>query len=424
VLRNPTATLLLLTALNLLNYVDRFVLAAVLAPLREELHLSGFVSGWLPTFFLLGYFATSPIFGHLGDRGPRGTRGTLMALGVGVWSVATVGSGLARGALELCVARALVGVGEASYATLAPTLIDDVAPPAHRGKWMAVFSAATPVGSALGYVIGGHVLGAHGWRAAFFVAGAPGILAALLCLFIAEPKHERPRAGRGARWGDGLKTLGSVPLYRGVVLGYCAYSFAIGGFAYWAPTYLHLRYGLAAGRASLLFGLVALAAGAAGTLLGGALADRAVLRRRLTSRTDVPGIEDQRVAGANLAVTAVACAVGAPLAAVAIAAPSAGTFFAVALPCLTALFVMNGPINVAILKSAPPHLRAGAMGVAIFAIHALGDLWSPPLIGWIGDRVPMQLAMYTVPAVFALGAVVWWQAVSASDRLTTTARVR
>jgi MFS family permease len=425
VLRNPKATLLLLTALNLLNYVDRFVLAAVLAPLREEMHLSGFVSGWLPTFFLLGYFATSPIFGHLGDRGPRGTRGTLMALGVGVWSVATVGSGLARGALELCVARALVGVGEASYATLAPTLIDDVAPPRHRGTWMAVFSAATPIGSALGYVIGGHVLGAHGWRAAFFVVGAPGILAALLCLFIAEPKLERPRAAHGARWSDGLTALATVPLYRGVVLGYCAYSFAIGGFAYWAPTYLHLRYGLAAGRASLLFGLVALAGGAAGTLLGGTFADRAVRKRsRPASPADAPGIEDQRVAKANLAVTAVACGIGAPLAAVALSAPTAGTFFGAALPCLTALFVMSGPINVAILKSAPPHVRAGAMGVAIFAIHALGDLWSPPLIGWIGDRVPMQFAMYTVPAVFALGVAVWWRAASASERLTATAGVR
>src|SRR5258708_18483452 len=134
VLRNPKATLLLLTALNLLNYMDRFVLAAVLGPLRQELHLSRFVSGWLPTFFLLGYFATSPIFGHLGDRGGRGTRGVLMALGVGVWSLATVGSGLARGALGLCIARALVGVGEASYATLAPTIIDELAPPTNRGK--------------------------------------------------------------------------------------------------------------------------------------------------------------------------------------------------------------------------------------------------------------------------------------------------
>jgi hypothetical protein len=79
---------------------------------------------------------------------------------------------------------------------------------------------------------------------------------------------------------------------------------------------------------------------------------------------------------------------------------------------------------VAILESAPYLVRANAMGLAIFSIHAFGDLWSPPLIGWLGDRMPMQLAMYTVPVVFAIGGVVWWRAVSVSDRLTATARVR
>jgi MFS family permease len=424
VLRNPKAILALLTALNLLNYVDRYVLSAVLAPMRSELHLSGLVAGWLPTFFLLGYFATSPIFGHLGDRGRRGTRAALMALGIAVWSLATMGSGLARGALELSIARALVGVGEASYATLAPTLIDDVAPPAHRGRWMAIFSAATPIGSALGYVIGGHILGASGWRAAFLFAGAPGVLAALLCLLVVEPPRTEARAIRRS-WREGLRDLASTPLYRGAVLGYCAYTFAIGGFGYWAPTYLHVRYGLAPGRAALLFGLLALAGGAIGTLLGGALADRAVRRRRNAAAHTLPERDDDtRVAAANLAVMSAACLVGAPLAAAAIAAPTAKLFFLLGLPCLTALFVSSGPTNVAILKSAPYIVRANAMGLAIFAIHAFGDLWSPPLIGWLGDRMPMQLAMYAVPVVFALGGAVWWRAVSVSDRLTATARVR
>ncbi len=430
-LRNPKAILALLTALNLLNYVDRYVLSAVLAPMRAELHLSGLVAGWLPTFFLLGYFATSPIFGHLGDRGRRGTRGALMALGIAVWSLATMGSGLARGAFELCLARALVGVGEASYATLAPTLIDDVAPTAHRSRWMAIFSAATPIGSALGYVIGGHILGASGWRAAFLVAGAPGVVLAMLCLFIAEPSRRGSEKPAGAGWGQGLRELVSTPLYRGVVLGYCAYAFAIGGFGYWAPTYLHLRYGLSAGRASVLFGLLALAGGATGTLLGGVLADRAVQRRQVAAaRRASPDVRDPSraadtvIAQANLSVTAWACIVGAPLAAAAIAAPTAGGFLALGFPCLTALFVLSGPINVAILESAPYMVRANAMGLAIFSIHAFGDLWSPPLIGWLGDRMPMQLAMYAVPVVFAVGGVVWWRAVSVSDRLTATARVR
>jgi MFS family permease len=425
VLRNPKAILALLTALNLLNYLDRFVLSAVLAPMREELHLSGFVAGWLPTFFLLGYFTTSPIFGHIGDRGGKGARGALLALGIAVWSLATMGSGLARGALALCATRALVGVGEASYQTLAPTLIDDVAPPEHRGKWLAIFSAATPLGSALGYIVGGQVLASHGWRAAFFVAGAPGLFAALLCLFIAEPTR-LVRATHGT-WRGSLSDLARVPTYRGTVLGYCAYSFAIVGFAYWAPTYLHSRYGLPFGRASLQFGLLGLAGGAVGSLLGGPLADRVVRWRRSRAEkgvTQSPGDDDQLVARANLLVTALACLVGGPLAAAAIAAPTAGLFFALGFPCLAALFVMSGPINVAILKSAPQNARGNAMGVAIFAIHGLGDLWSPPLIGWMSDRVPMRLALQAVPLVFLAGAAVWWRTASASKRLTATARVR
>lgn len=423
-LRNPKAILALLTALNLLNYVDRFVLAAVLAPMRDELHLSGLVAGWLPTFFLLGYFATSPIFGHFGDGGRPGTRGVLMAIGIAVWSLATIGSGLAHGALGLSVARAFVGVGEASYTTLAPIVIDDVAPPAHRGKWMGIFSAAIPIGSALGYVLGGHILGAYGWRAAFVVVGAPGVVAALLCLLIAEPTQTRARRPAPTGWRRALRELASTPLYRATVLGSCAYTFAIGGFAYWGPTYLHLRYSLPPGRASLLFGLLSLAGGAMGTLLGGALTDRGVRRRRRASAPAVLQDDDTLVATANISVMAVACLAGAPLAAAAIAAPTEWGFFAFGLPCLTALFIVIGPTNVAVLKSAPYFARANAMGLCVFSIHALGDLWSPPLIGWLGDRVPLQLAMFAVPTVFALGGIVWWRAVSVSDRLTATARLR
>jgi MFS family permease len=424
VLRNPKAILALLTALNLLNYVDRFVLSAVLAPMREELHLSGLVAGWLPTFFLLGYFATSPIFGHFGDRGRPGTRSALMASGIAVWSLATIGSGLAHGVLGLSVARAFVGVGEASYTTLAPIVIDDVAPPAHRGKWMGVFSAAIPIGSALGYVLGGHILAAHGWRAAFLIVGAPGVVAALLCLLIAEPTQTGARGAMPANWRQGLRELAATPLYRSAVLGSCAYTFAIGGFAYWAPTYLHLRYRLPPGRASLLFGLLALAGGAIGTLLGGALTDRVVRRRRRSATPAVLRDDDTLVATANISVMAAACLTGAPLAAAAIAAPTAPVFFAFGLPCLAALFVVLGPTNVAVLKSAPYFARANAMGLCVFSIHALGDLWSPPLIGWLGDQMPLKLAMYTVPVVFAVGGAVWWRAVSVSDRLTATAGVR
>src|SRR5580692_305893 len=180
-IRSPRMVLALLTALNLLNYLDRFVLSAVLAPVQDDLHLSKLVAGLLPTIFLIGYFATSPLFGVAGDRFGAAGRHVLIALGVAVWSLATLASGLAAGTVSMLVARAAVGVGEASYGTLAPTVIDEIAPPALESSWMAIFSVAISVGSALGYVVGGAVLHAHGWRSAFFVAGFPGLVAAVLC---------------------------------------------------------------------------------------------------------------------------------------------------------------------------------------------------------------------------------------------------
>ncbi len=430
-IRSPKLILALLTGLNLFNYLDRYVLSAVVTPLQIELHLSNFVAGLLPSVFLIGYFVTSPIFGAMGDRysgrdkkASTRARNSLLAAGIGVWSAATLGSGLARGATSMIASRAMVGVGEASYATLAPALIDDLAPTTRKSAWMAIFCAATPIGSALGYLVGGAALHAHGWRSAFYVAGAPGLLAALLCLLIAPDSTQRVQ-GPGPRAARAAATLAQIGLYRNAVLGYCAYTFAIGGLAYWAPKYLHDRYSLDAARASVEFGTLTVVGGAVGTLLGGFLADRAVrAERRRHPRTIGPPAgtnerdTDDAVARANIVVCAGACAAGAPLALAAICAPSAAGFFALALPCQVALFVLSGPVNVALLRSAPPALRASAMAVCIFAIHAFGDLWSNPLIGLMADHGPMQLAMYAVPAAFAVAAFVWWRTARVSARLT------
>ena len=312
VIRNPRAILALLTALNLLNYLDRYVLSAVLKPLQEDLQLSNFVGGSMATVFLVGFFATSPLFGSWADRASPSGRRSLVVLGVAVWSLATLASGMARGPWSLLAARAVVGIGEASYVTIAPTIIDEIALPSRRGRWLAIFYTAIPVGSALGYLTGGAVEHAtHDWRQAFFVAGIPGLVLGVLCLLIREgpsahgedPPYRTPyrKAGHGdavarERTGvlDSARQLLRLPLYRDVVLGQCAYTFAIGGFAFWAPKYLAARYGMEVGRASFVFGLVTVAGGAIGTLLGGFLGDRAARGRE----------EDEAVARGNLTVCA------------------------------------------------------------------------------------------------------------------------
>lgn len=397
-IRHPWSILAVLTALNLFNYIDRLVLAAVLPRIEDELSLSHANAGLLGTVFLVGYSLTSPAFGTLADRGRRKR---LLAAGIAVWSIATIASGLARTFVELVAARALVGVGEASYATIAPTLIDDLAPPEKKGSWLAIFYAAIPIGGALGYVTGGVVEKSYGWRAAFFVAGGPGIILAFICLLIAEPaRHPHQLTEKRAPWMTAVRPLFRSPLYVRGILGYAASTFAIGGFSFWAPTFLFRRYAIDLAIANKGMGAVTVIAGAVGTATGGIWSDRAT--RRL-GRDDHDGR-----ARAFLRICALGAALGAPFAAAAILSPSPTWFFPLFLVAETAIFVSTSPVNAVILETVPVTLRATAMAVSIFTIHALGDLWSPPGVGLLLDHVAAPIAMLALPTAVALSAAGWW----------------
>jgi MFS family permease len=396
-IRSPAKVLALLTGLNLLNYLDRFVVSAVLPQIESELGLSDGEAGLLATMFLVSYFVASPIFGALADRGRRTP---LLAFGVAVWSLATVASGLAGGKLGLFAARAMVGVGEASYATIAPTLIDDIAPLEKKGRWLAIFFAATPVGGALGYLVGGHVGAAHGWRAAFMIAGGPGLVLALTCLAIAEP-------GRAlAKTRDNLlavaRELLPIRLFRRAVFGYCAQTAAIGAFAFWGPTFIYREYAMPLDRANFLFGAVTVAAGALGTGLGGALGDRAT--RRDWGETD----RDRSAVRGSLRVSAWGSWIAAPAAVLAFAAPGPLSFFTAVFACELALFLSTSPINAAILRAVPEHRRASAMALTILLIHLLGDLWSPPVVGRLAGALGMRTAMMLLSVAIAASGAFWW----------------
>lgn len=401
-IRRPGVVLALFTGLNLLNYLDRYVLAAVLPKVQGELGLSNTVAGLLGTVFLAGYSVTSPIFGALGDRMRRTL---LIALGIFVWSAATCASGLAAGALSLLAARAFVGVGEASYATLSPTIIDDTTPEARKGRALAIFYAAAPIGSALGYLVGGFVEKRYGWRGAFFVAGGPGLALALVSLLVHEPARKLNENAKAEPLRD-LRHLVSIPAYKKAVLGYCAYTAAIGGFSFWAPKFLVARYAMDLGKGNFVFGIVTVVAGAIGTLVGGRLADARVAKAEA-------GLSDERdreaaFVEAQLTVCAVGSLVGAPLAVACFLSPSPTLFFAFAFVAMLFLFLGSSPINAALLRSVPTELRASAMALAILAIHALGDFWSPPLVGALADVLPIHVAMLALPVGIAASAAIWW----------------
>jgi MFS family permease len=404
VIRRPALILALLTTLNLINYLDRFLVNAVGLRIQESLHLSNFRIAWVQTAFMLGYFLTSPIFGWLGDRYPR--KG-LIAVGVAIWSIATIGSGFAPSFGWMIAARVAVGVGEASYATLAPTIIEDITDATNKNRWLAIFYVAIPVGSALGFLLGGLLEHRFGWRSAFFIAGGPGLALALLTVFIAEPKaRPRPR-----ETGSGLAAyldLARRPAYRTAVAGYVAQTFALGGFTAWAGPFLVRKLCLELHDADYRFGLITVLTGLGGTALGSYLSDR------------WPG--DDRVR-AGLRICAWSSVIGAPIALAAMFTITASGFLVALAICELAIFTSVVPINAAVMRTVPMHLRARAMAASIFAIHLLGDLIAAPVLGGISDAFGdenvrcsgargLQLGMYLLPAAIAVSAVFWWRASS------------
>jgi MFS transporter, Spinster family, sphingosine-1-phosphate transporter len=406
VIRNRTAILALLTGLNLLNYIDRAVVAAVLEPMQTELDLSNLEAGLLQSAFLIGYFLTSPLFGARADKGPR--KG-LIAIGVVIWSLATAATGLSGSVWTLLLARVVVGVGEASYATLAPTIIDDLTPPESKGTALSIFYLAIPVGFALGYVIGGQIGHAYGWRAAFYFTGIPGVALALTCLLIVEPPRKLAEAKE--RLVDAIRKLASIPLYRRAVFGYISYTAALSAFAYWAPQFLLRRFPdeLDLGSANLRFGLITIISGAIGTAIGGRWADVGARKLpKVDATTAYDSLANRIGANHQLRICAVGMIIATPLAVLCFLMPSSTAFFAIALVAEIGLFLSTSPVNAVFLRTVPTELRASAMAASIFAIHLFGDLWSTAALGLLKDLLPLVIAMMALPLTFALSAFQWW----------------
>ena len=388
---SPRAILGVLTGLNALNYLDRYVGAATLPLMLTSLAISDAAGGFLQSAFILTYAIVCPFVGWAGDRGPRMR---LAAGGVLLWSVATVGSGLAPTYAALLLARALVGVGEASYAVVTPSLLADCYPPERRARVLGIFYAAIPVGSALGYVVGG-LVGTHfGWRAAFFVAGAPGMALAFLLLALAEP----PRGARDAAAtsatplavGASLRALAARRSWVFNTVAQVIYTFAMGGLATWMPTYFVRERGLALATAASTFGLILVAAGFAGTLLGGRLSDALA----------------GRVAGAHFVLSGVSLAGSIVFTLPAVLAPSPLLFWPATFMTLLLLFINIGPLNAAMANVLPADLRARGFAVTTGVMHLLGDAASPWLIGIASDAVGLTLPVLCTGLLLAAAGVV------------------
>ncbi|MCS7033560.1 MAG: MFS transporter, partial [Phycisphaerae bacterium] len=357
--------LVLLLVINLFNYIDRQILAALEKPIADELGASMEQMGRLVFAFLISYMLLSPVFGFVADRFRRWI---IIGVGVILWSLASGGTGLAYGYSFLLLMRCLIGVGEAAYGPVAPTLIADLYPIETRGKVLAWFYAAIPVGSALGYTIGG--LFAANWHWAFFLTVPPGILLGIWCFLMPEPPRRlitdgaRPHKPRPRDYLRLLRTRSYVLN----CLGMTAMTFAIGGIAFWMPRYLVQDRGLDPARSNMIFGAIVATAGLLATLAGGWLGDR--LRPRLP--------------GSYMLVSAAGMLVGFPLFLLMLVTPFPACWGVVFAACFC-LFFNTGPSNTALANVTHPSIRATAFALNIFVIHALGDAISPAIIGRIAD---------------------------------------
>ena len=382
--RDANAALAILTAINFLNYIDRYVLAAVFEPIKRELHFTDAQLGWTLSAFMITYSVTSPLFGRLGDLM---TRKYLISAGVALWSFATAGAGLARSFWQMFVPRSLVGIGEASYATLAPTIITDFYERERRGRALAVFYAAIPVGSALGFVLGGKLAESYRLASGLFHGRPAGA-----DVRAARAGHTRAEARRvGCRVCQAelpAPTLAATyrMLWRNrtyvlVTVGFVAYTFALGGLVGWMPAFLERYDGMTTAQANQMFGAMTVVSGFLGTFFGGFLGDY-LLRYTRHSYLWVSGL---------------CMFAGAPVSVVALTSREPVIFLPAIFLAEFFLFLNTGPLNAVVLGCVPAQIRATAMAVNIFFIHALGDAISPPIIGMLSDRFGLFRATLLAP---------------------------
>lgn len=387
----PGWLLALLVLLNLFNYIDRYNLPPVLAPIEKDFQATGSQMGFLATGFLIVYMLTAPLFGWMADRY---SRWALVGIGMLIQSLGTLGSGLAGSYLVLLIARCVVGVGDAAYGPAAPTIISDLYPIEKRGRKLAWFYAAMPVGSAVGFAIGGMMRELTGsWRWGFYCIVPPMILLGIICLFIKDRRINggvaRPVVHQKIRWQDYLSLLKNKS-YLLNCLGMTLMTFAIGGVSFWMPYYLEETRGISKSASSVGFGAIVVVAGLSATLAGGYLGDRL----------------KPRWSGSYFWVSGLGMLLGVPLIGLMLWTPFPGCWGVIFLAVFV-LFLNTGPSNAILANVTCPGIRASAFALNIFVIHALGDAISPPIIGWFKDRWSFEAAFVLLMGVVGLSGIVW-----------------
>lgn len=367
---------IVLLTINILNYTDRYILSAVLPKIQVDLHLDNTQLGLLASSFLLIYaIATLP----LGVWADRSIRKNIVAVCVGIWSVATTMAGFAQNFVQLFAMRSVLGIGEAGYAPAALSLIGDYFPKELRGRVLSIWSIGNLIGTALGLIIGGIVADRFGWRWAFYIVGIPGLIVALLIWRSVEPargtydESEAPTAVHGSIGKDFVvvvRKLFTIPTFWILLAAFIFSFFTIGSASTWIPTYFVRAFHLSVAQAGTLSGAVLAGGSLVGTLLGGWLAD--ILQRRM--------------AEGRMLISTISFLLGAPITLVALLMHSLIPFIVVFLLAIIVLSLCLGPLNAVIQDIIAPEMRATTIGIVLLLAHLLGDASSPVLVGAIADN--------------------------------------
>jgi predicted MFS family arabinose efflux permease len=385
--RTAGIALFLLTCLNLFNFIDRYILPGVQPLVQREFGVNDAQIGLLTTAFFFTYMLAAPITGWLGDRFPRKP---LIVIGALLWSIATLFTAWVHSYETLLIRHAIVGIGEATFSIFAPALLADFYPEADRNRVLSIFYITIPVGGALGYLTGG-VLGQHfGWRMPFFIAALPGMLIALgFYLFVKEP--HRGSADKLAPTLDRSTLAGLFhnPAFWTATLGLAMWTFAVGGISTFLPTFF-VRFGsMSVSKAGVVSGALTVVDGLLGTIVGGWVAQLWLRRNHR----------------ALYLLSAWGSILGIPFAAMVFFGPPK-LFLPGAFAAEFFLFLGTGPLNAAIVNSVAAPIRATAISVNLFVIHALGDAVSPHLIGRLSDATNLRTGLSITLITLTLSGII------------------
>jgi len=421
--------LLILTAINFVNYVDRQIVISLGPFIRQDLELTYLQFGWLITMFMLIHSIASVPFGILSDRW---IRRKIIALGVFFWSAATLASGLATNFAQLLAGRAAVGIGEAAYAPPANSLLSDVFPVEERARILGLFNVGMFMGGAAGLILGGVLGDWIGWRHSLFLVSAPGFLLAGLGWKLREPPlmtTHQPTALRalfrshmqvyvvvGGLLGGAVAALTNHSLF-GTLIYVCILAgaaagvlaalrnrmlqyifsggivtaFSVGALIVWMPQFVtDIRY-FRPRDAGLLIGAVGVTGGLMGVMVGSYLADWLYVRWPW----------------GRMATIGMGLILSSPF--VMLALNTTNHIAMLAHFFLAVFFIVwyTGPIIAVIHDVVPSDVKATAQALYIFLIHLLGDTFSPPIVGWFADRIGLQQALQPLAILNVLGGVVF-----------------